>query len=254
MKKKNRPDEQRFCIFCGEPVIFDDEVNDYYCPHCYSYQTLKRRPRPIKHEPGESPTPSKRKKYDPPPTEPPRLSYTRRKNIPIFRHRQYHVVQKFFSFAPKFYIYNISGQLMGYCEGRLFSMGGEFAFYDISDRVIATIRGNIVCFSFLQPKEFEIRDQHGRFRGAICSTVSLFRRYWELYDANHRLIGRPDEQVFLKTDWNMTNNRGNVLLSVKRKLWTLKDQFMVTVSESIDPLIALAFAISIDYALAQDSD
>jgi len=50
----------------------------------------------------------------------------------------------------------------------------------------------------------------------------------------------------------MTDGHGKVLLEVDKKLWTWQDQFTVVVSEQIDPLIALAYAVAIDYLYFQN--
>ncbi|MBD3189118.1 MAG: hypothetical protein GF308_00660 [Candidatus Heimdallarchaeota archaeon] len=188
----------------------------------------------------------------PPPRKPPSLPQKWEDNIPIFRHREYLVVQALFSFRPKFDFYNISGRKMGECVGKILSWGGEFDFYDVDGRHVAKLRGNPTLLNI--QKTFEIFDHRNVFKGAIKSSFGFPKRTWEIYDAHKRLIGRPSERVWLKTNFEMVDSRGNVLLSVDKKLWAWRDQFRVVVTPRIDPLLALAFAIAVDYMYWQQND
>ena len=234
---------QRFCKFCGEPVTYLEDFNDYFCRYCNSYQTTSTSIQ------------SKGKKAESiktnvdtslPPTHRPMLPPEWRDNIPIFRHRQYLVVQAFFSFGPKYTIYNVSGQKMGECQGKIFSWGGEFDFFDTANRYVAKVKGNPQLLPF-QTKTWDIYDYQGVFKGAIKSQFGFFRRTWELYNEHGQLIARPNEQIWFKYNWQAVDMQGRVLVTVDKQLFTFRDKFSVVVSEYIDPLIALAYAIAIDY-------
>jgi uncharacterized protein YxjI len=186
----------------------------------------------------------------PPPDRPPTLPFAWRNNIPVFRHKQYLIKQSMFSFGPYYTVYNISGQEMFEIKGKLLSMGGEFDFFDKRGNHIAKIQGNISFFG-LTTKEYTITDQRGNFRGLIKATPGFFKKYWELFDERGVLIGRPNEEVWFKRNWQMTDEVGGILLEVNKKIWSWTDQFSVVVSEKIDPLIALAYAIAIDYLYFQ---
>lgn len=223
-----------------------EDFRDYYCRFCQSYQTTShslgtnrgKKTKPIQMD------------QSPPPDSPPRLPPLWRNNIPVFRHRQYLIKQTMLSFGPHYTVYNVSGQEMFEIKGKIISMGGEFDFFDRQRNHIAKIQGNI-SFLGLTPKEYTITDQRGNYRGKIVSTPGFFKRHWELIDERGVLIGRPNEEVWFKRNWQMTDGMGEVLLEVNKKLWTFADQFSVVVSEDIDPLIALAYAIAIDYLYFQ---
>jgi uncharacterized protein YxjI len=238
----NRP---RYCKFCGEQVQFIEDFNDFYCNFCHSYQT---------HSESIEVKGKKAPKYqidpNPPPLQPPALPREWRENIPMFRHREYLIIQAIFSWGPKYTIYNVTGQQMGEVKGKIISWGGEWDFYDLSGRHVAKVKGKPTIFGF-QDKTFDIFDHQGRFQGAIKGKTGFLRRWWELYNEHGQLIGKPNEQVWVKTNWQMVDGRGQVMLSVDKKWFTFRDQFRVVVSEHISPLIALAYAIVIDYLYFQ---
>ncbi|NHK30774.1 MAG: hypothetical protein FK730_05445 [Asgard group archaeon] len=236
---------QRYCKFCGERVQFLNDFNDYYCSFCHSYQT---------HTESIEVKGKKAPKYqidsNPPPTQPPTLPPEWRQNIPMFRHREYLVIQAIFSWGPKYTIYNVTGQVMGEIRGKIISWGGEWTFYDFNGKLVAKVKGNPRIFGF-QEKKFNISDHQNKFRGSIVGKFGFLKKFWELYDEHGRLIGRPNEQIWLKTNWQMIDPRGRMALTVDKKWFTFRDQFRVTVSEHIDPLIALAYAVAIDYLYFQ---
>ncbi|NHJ86123.1 MAG: hypothetical protein FK734_11725 [Asgard group archaeon] len=231
----------RYCKFCGEQVSFIEDFNDYYCQACNSYQTH-----------GEAIEAGGKKSQPfqidsaPPPTQPPMLSPLVMQNLPMFRHRVYLVIQAFFSWGPKYTIYNVTGQKMGECRGKIITWGGEFDFFDDQGRHVAKIKGNPTLLA-VQDKVFEVFDHNNAFRGAIKSKFGFMRRKWELYDASGRLIGMPNEQIWIKTNWQLLAPNGQVLVAVDKKWFTFRDQFRVVVGEHIDPLIALAYSIAIDW-------
>lgn len=236
-------DQPRFCKFCGESVEYLQDFNDYYCRFCNSYQT-KSTSFEVKGKKTE--TIKTHIDSSLPPLQPPRLPQEWRENIPIFRHGEYLLVQAIFSWGPKYTIYNVSGQIMGECRGKILSWGGEFDFFDVSGRHVAKIKGNPTLVNF-QTKTWDITDHRGRFKGAIKSKYGFLRRTWELYDEHGRLIALPNEQVWFKYNWQAIDNRGRVLVAVDKQFFTFRDKFKVTVSPEMDPLIALAYAIAIDY-------
>ncbi|MGC9777696.1 MAG: hypothetical protein HZR80_00475 [Candidatus Heimdallarchaeota archaeon] len=233
--------QTRFCKFCGEQVDFLAEFNDYYCRFCHSYQTHGESISV-----GGKKSPAYNIDPNPPPVAPPVLPPAWRGNIPMFRHREYLVMQAFLSWGPKYTIYNVTGHKMGEIKGKIISWGGEWNFFDFEGRKVANVKGNPTIITF-QDKKFDIRDHQGRFKGAIKGKYGFLRRKWELYDANGRLVGRPDEQVWIKMNWRLIDPQGRILLTVDKKWFTFRDQFRVVVSEHIDPLIALAYAVAIDY-------
>ncbi|MEA2070977.1 MAG: hypothetical protein U9O98_06765 [Asgard group archaeon] len=240
--------QRRYCKFCGEPVIYLEEYDDYYCERCHSYQTQSHSVD-IK---GKK-TPPMEMDTSLPPTNPPKLPPKWEDNIPIFRHREYLVIQAFFSFGPRYSIYNVSGQKMGECQGKILSFGGEFDFFDSNRHHVAKVKGNLTLLPF-QDKVWNITDHQGHLKGKIKSRFGFLKRTWELYDDHNRLIGQPDEQVWIKLNWRMLHPNGRVALSVDKKWLTFRDQFRVRVSQNIDPLLALAFAIAVDYMYFQDND
>ncbi|MHA1354483.1 MAG: LURP-one-related/scramblase family protein [Candidatus Heimdallarchaeota archaeon] len=237
----------KYCKFCGEVVEYVEDFRDHYCKFCQSYQTTSHA---LKSDRGKKSNPI-HMDQSPPSDSPPRLPPAWRNNIPVFRHRQYLIIQSILSFGPHYSVYNVSGKKMFEVKGKILSMGGEFDFYDNRGNHIAKIHGNISLFG-LTAKEYTITDQRGNYRGLIKSTHGFFKRMWELYDERGVLIGRPNEQVWFKRNWQMTDGHGKVLLEVDKKLLTWQDQFTVVVSEQIDPLIALAYAVAIDYLYFQN--
>jgi len=248
MQCEQMSDRVRYCKFCGEPVEFLSEFNDYFCRHCHSFQTHAEHIK-VKGQQAAA------YKLDPnpPPEVRPVLPEQWQQNIPILRHREYLIVQALFSWGGKYTIYNVSGQKMGEIRGKVFTFGGDFEFYDFNNNLIARIKGNPRIFGF-QDKTFNIYDHRGAFRGAIIGRYAFFKRNWELYDAQNRLIGQPNEQIWFKTNWQLLDPHGNLLLSVDKKLFTFRDQFRVVVSENIDPLIAIAYAIAIDWLYFRKND
>jgi len=233
----------RFCKFCGEPVEYLTDFNDYFCKYCNSYQTKS------------VPIQSKGKKVErtkisfdssPPPLQRPNLPPEWQDNIPIFRHSEYLVVQAILSFGPKYTIYNVSGLKMGECQGRILSWGGEFDFYDNDGKHVAKVKGSPTLLS-IQTKTWKITDYRGTFKGAIKSHYGFLKRNWELYNEYGTLIARPNEQVWFKYNWQAVSPRGEILVSVDKQVFAIRDKFSVKVSPNIDPLIALAYSIAIDY-------
>ena len=68
-----------------------------------------------------------------------------------------------------------------------------------------------------------------------------------MYNEHGHLIAIPNEQIWFKYNWQAVDNHGRVLVTVDKQWFTFRDKFSVVVSEHIDPLIALAYAIAIDY-------
>ena len=219
------------------------DFDDYYCKSCNSYQT---KASPIQSKSKQAETIKMGMDSSLPPLVPPKLPSEWRENIPMFRHGQYLIVQAFFSWGPKYTIYNVSGQVMGECRGKILSWGGEFDFYDVHGKHVAKIKGNPTLLNF-QTKTWEITDYRGQFKGAIKSKYGFLRRTWELYDEHGRLIAMPNEQIWFKYNWQAVNNRGQTLVAVDKQIFTFRDKFTVTVSPELDPLIGLAYAIAIDY-------
>lgn len=235
----------RYCKFCGEQVQYLPEFSDYYCQGCHSYQTHADAI-----EAGGKKAPTYQIDKNPPPLTPPMLPHAWRNNIPMFRHREYLVIQAFFSWGPKYTIYNVTGQQMGEIRGKIISWGGEFDFFDTYGNHVAKVKGNPTIIGF-QDKTFDIYDHVGAFRGAIKGKYGFLKRTWELYNHQGQLIGLPNEQIWLKTNWQAVDPHGRLLLTVDKKWFTWRDQFRVVVSEIIDPLIALAYAVAIDYMYFQ---
>jgi len=235
-----------YCKFCGEQVQFLSEFGDYYCQGCHSFQTHADAI-----EAGGKKAPAYKIDPSPPPLAPPMLPPAWRNNIPMFRHREYLVIQAFFSWGPKYTIYNVTGQQMGEIRGKIISWGGEFDFFDANGAHVAKVKGNPTVFS-IQDKSFEIYDHAGNFRGAIKGKFGFLKRTWELYNHQKQLIGLPNEQLWVKTNWQAVDPQGRLLLTVDKKWFTWRDQFRVVVSEIIDPLIALAYAVAIDYMYFQN--
>jgi uncharacterized protein YxjI len=234
----------RFCKFCGEPVEYLEEYDDYYCTHCHSYQT---KTTSIDGKKGQKGSPAQ-SSFDSslPPKKPLKMSAHRKRNIPIFRHREYLVKQEVFTFKPKFRIYNVSGQLMGICEGKVFTWGGEFDFRDTKGRFVARLEGDKSLFNFSN-RTFNLIDSHNKHRGKIVAKYGFLKRDWVIYDEHGQYLGSPSEKIWLKNHFEMVDGRGRVLLSVQKKLFEWVDRFHVVVSPLIDPLIALSFAIVVDY-------
>ncbi|MHA1639214.1 MAG: hypothetical protein ACTSXO_11445 [Candidatus Heimdallarchaeota archaeon] len=241
--------KKRFCKFCGEQVDFLEDFNDYFCQHCHSFQT---HAEPIDTPRGKKAFASKVDNTLPPEKQP-SLPPFWQQNIPIFRHREYLIVQAILSWGPKYTIYNVSGQKMGEIRGKVLSWGGDFEIFDFNNNLVGRIVGTPQLFGF-QDKTFKIYDHTGAFRGAIVGRYAFLKRKWELYDAHKNLIGIPNEQIWFKTNWQMVDSRGNLLLSVDKKLFAFRDQFRIVVSETIDPFIALAYAIAIDWMYFRKSD
>ncbi|MHA1211642.1 MAG: LURP-one-related/scramblase family protein [Candidatus Heimdallarchaeota archaeon] len=234
-------DVPRFCKFCGEQVVYMPDFNDHFCQYCHSYQTHAESVQ-VK---GKK-APAYQIDSNPPPTIRPTLPPAWQHNIPMFRHREYLVVQAFFSWGAKYTIYNVTGQVMGSIKGKIISWGGEFDFSDFNGNHVAKIKGKPTLVGF-QDKTFDIYDHQGAFRGAIKGKYGFLRRKWELYNHQGQLIGLPNEQIWLKTNFQAIDPHGRILVSVDKKWFTFRDQFRVIVSEFIDPLIALAYAVAIDY-------
>ena len=235
----------RYCKFCGEQVEFITDFNDYYCQFCHSYQTHSESIKA-----GGKQSPKYRIDPSPPPETPPVLPSAWRSNIPMFRHKEYLVMQAFLSWGPKYDIYNVTGHKMGEIKGKIISWGGEWTYFDLRGNQVAKVKGNPTLFK-VQDKKFDIRDYQGNFKGAIKSKFGFLKRKWELYDASGHLIGRPNEEIWLKTNFQLVDPHGRLLLNVDKKWFTFRDQFRVIVSELIDPLIALAYAVAVDYMYFQ---
>jgi len=237
--------QNRFCKFCGEQVQYLPEFNDYYCQGCHSYQTHADAI-----EASGKKAPAYQIDPNPPPLAPPMLPPAWKNNIPMFRHREYLVIQAIFSWGAKYTIYNVTGQKMGEIRGKIISWGGEWDYFDVHGTQVAKVKGNPTLVGF-QDKTFDIYDHAGAFRGAIKGKYGFMRRRWELYNHQGQLIGLPNEQIWLKTNFQALDPHGRLLLTVDKKWFTFRDQFRVIVSELIDPLIALAYAVAIDYMYFQ---
>ncbi|MFW9921821.1 MAG: hypothetical protein ACFFDW_00845 [Candidatus Thorarchaeota archaeon] len=237
----------RFCKFCGESVEYLPDFKDYFCRYCNSYQTTSV---PFQAE-GKKPEKIQiNVENSLPPDKPPVLPPEWRDNIPIFRHREYLVVQAMFSWGPKYDIYNITGLKMGECRGKILSWGGEFDFFDTANRHVAKVKGNPTLLNY-QTKTWDVYDYAGKFKGAIKSHFGFFKRKWELYNEHGQLVALPNEQIWLKYNWQAVDTRGTVLIQVDKQFFTFRDKFRVVVHPQIDPLLALAYAISIDYMYFQ---
>ncbi|NHJ47269.1 MAG: hypothetical protein FK733_05720 [Asgard group archaeon] len=233
-----------YCKFCGEIVDYLDDFEDFYCNFCQSFQTSNQ--------------PSIRNIEDKvhltlrdidesvPPTEPPEFPKSWKRNLPIFRHREY-ILKPIFSFKEKHNFYNTHGQKLGEFKGKAFNFKGDYTVHDIDGNIVATIERRRIKFAKYC---YDVKDSHATFIGSVVITTRFLGRTIELIDEYNNLICFSRKPKFFRSDFDLINTEGSEVISLDRRFWS--GNMRITINLSVNPLLALSYGMILSIMIARD--
>ncbi len=232
-----------YCKFCGEQVEFIEDFNDHYCHYCKSFQTSNSPPLNV--EKGTENEHLILPEFDDtaPLNEPLELPESWKKNLPIFRHKQY-LLKPVLSLREKHIIYNINGQKIAESVSKPLSFKPNFNFLDLNGNIVGTIR--FQRLKFLKSK-YEIFNHENKIVGTIHYTSSLFGGNYEIFDENNKLIGIPEKDKGLNYAYRIRDDSLKTILLLDRKYWS--GSMKVTINSLINPILGIAFGIILAYII-----
>lgn len=236
-------ENNKYCKFCGEQVEFLVDFNDHYCHFCKSFQTSNNPPLNV-----EKGTKGKHlilPEFDDtaPLSEPLILPETWKKNLPIFRHKEY-LLKPVLSLRQKHIIYNINGQKIAECVSKPFTFKANFEFIDLTGKIVGSIKSKRLKF---MKSRYEIFNHENLFVGAINYKSKFFRGNYELFDQNNKLIGMPEKDKGLNYSYRIRDESLRTILLLDRKYWS--GSMKITINSSINPLLGISFGIILAYVI-----
>ncbi|MBN1330705.1 MAG: hypothetical protein JXA54_14625 [Candidatus Heimdallarchaeota archaeon] len=232
-----------YCKFCGEQIEFLIDFSDHYCHFCKSFQTTNNPPLNV--EKGARDKHLILPEFDDtePLKEPLILPENWKKNLPIFRHKQY-LLKPVLSLRQKHIVYNINGQKIAECVSIPFALKANFDFLDLNGNVVGTIKAKRLKY---MKSRYEVFNHENLFVGAIHYSSGLFKANYELFDQNNKSIGMPVKEKGLDYNYRIRDESLKPILVLDRKYWS--GSMKVTIDSSIDPILGIAFGVIFAYII-----
>jgi len=143
--------------------------------------------------------------------------------------------QRFFSWLDSYDIYDENGNVVYRVEGQL-SWGHKLHILDAQQEHIGTVKEVVLTFL---PK-FEIY-AYGHLVGSLSKQFTFFKPVYDM-DFNGWQI-RGD---FMEWDYEIIDERGNVIANISKELFKLTDTYVIDVRNPQDALYALMVVLAID--------
>lgn len=145
--------------------------------------------------------------------------------------------QRLFSWFDSYDIYDENGNPMFEVRGKL-SWGHRLEIYDVFQNHVGTVKEEI--FTFLP--RFALYEG-GQYIGHIQKKFTLFRDNYTLECHNLQVQGD-----FFGWDYEVTDEKGRVIMSASKQLWNLTDTYTIHVKDENYTLISLMIVLAIDAA------
>ena len=140
-----------------------------------------------------------------------------------------------FSWFDRYDIYEEQGNTLYVGKGQL-AWGHCLKIFDAYGNEVGTVKERIL--TFLPKFEVYLGNQ---YLGCIRKEFTLFNPQYDIDYNGWHIKGN-----FMEWDYIITNAMGNRVASVSKKLFHMTDQYVIDVSDSQNPLIALMFVLAID--------
>ncbi len=233
-----------YCKFCGETVDYLNDFNDFYCTFCQSFQTTNQPPIDNFEQDDYLLLPDIDE--SPPPEIPPEFPKGWKRNLPIFRHREY-VLKPIFSFRERHYFYNKHGQKLGEFKGRAFNFKGTYTVHDLEENIVATIERRRIKFG---KYSYDIKDHQSIHIGSIVINARFFGRSFELIDEYNNIVGFSKEFRVFRPEYDIIDKEGREVVSLDRKFWS--GSMKIIIRSNINPLLVLSYGLILSIMITQD--
>lgn len=150
-----------------------------------------------------------------------------------------YIKQKVFSWGDKFTVKDAYGQDKYFVEGEVFSWGKKLHVYDTHDREVAFIKQEV--WSFL-PKYYVFVGDH-----EVAQIVKEFTFLFSKYRIDG--LGWEINGSFWDHDYEITQY-GTPIVTIHKEWMTWGDCYEMDISDTVDEIIALSVALTIDCVLA----
>lgn len=143
--------------------------------------------------------------------------------------------QRLFSWFDSYDIFDEQGNKIYVVKGQI-SWGHCLKIFDAYGNEVGTVKERIL--TFLPKFEVYLGNQ---YLGCIRKEFTLFNPQYDIDYNGWHIKGN-----FMEWDYIITNAMGARVASVSKKLVHMTDQYVIDVSDSQNPLIALMFVLAID--------
>lgn len=151
---------------------------------------------------------------------------------------KYLINQKIFSFSDSFNIYDIDGHEVYSVVGQVLSIGHKLSFRDMANNELFYIKQRVMK---LKPTYEIYKDDN------LCCTISkrLFTFFHCAFDINSNYGDMTVKGNVLDHDYTFKVNEKE-LANVSKKWLSIKDKYVVDISDNIDNAFILASVIVLD--------
>lgn len=146
-----------------------------------------------------------------------------------------------------------------YIKQRVFALTDTFSVCDETQCVLYTVRGEFLSFG----KKLHIYDSDGQERGFVCQKVFSFLPRYQIFLGGTLAAEMRKEFTFFRQEYTVdgpgfvvdgdflahdyTVSRGSETVARVSKAWlTWGDTYELAVSDTVDPVLALAVMLVID--------
>ena len=150
----------------------------------------------------------------------------------------FYMKQKVFSFSDRFTIYDENGEDCYYVEGEIFSFGKKLHLYDRRRNEIAFISQKILSFHpryFISISGYDIAE--------IIKEFTFFRPAYSIALTDGRKWNVKGD--FWDHEYTIQDG-GLMVAGVSKEWFTWGDAYRISVSDEVDPILALSAVLVID--------
>jgi uncharacterized protein YxjI len=158
---------------------------------------------------------------------------------------QYQMKQKLFAWGDDFTIQDSAGNDAFFVDGKVFSVGNQLSFQDMSKRELAFIKQKILAWG----PTYEL------YRNGALAAVVKKQLFTLLHCTFSVDVPGPDD---LSAEGNFTDHEyvisrgGNAIATVSKRWFALTDTYGVDIADGEDPVLLLASTVVIDMACHPD--
>ena len=157
----------------------------------------------------------------------------------------FYMQQEVFSFADRFSIFDENGNERFYIEGEVFTFGKKLHFYELDGKERAFIAQKL--FSFYPQYSISI---DGFDIAEVMKEFTFFYPSYEVSISDGR-YWKVDGDFF---DHEYTVRDGSSMIASVSKDWfTWGDVYRISVSDQVDPILALSIVLVIDACLEAEA-
>ena len=143
--------------------------------------------------------------------------------------------QRLFSWFDSYDIFDEHGNKIYFVKGQI-SWGHCLKIFDAYGNEVGSVKERIL--TFLPKFEVYLGNQ---YLGCIRKEFTLFNPQYDIDYNGWHIKGN-----FMEWDYIINNAMGDKVASISKELFHMTDQYVIDVSDSQNPLIALMFVLAID--------